>query len=539
MRSTMQQQQLGVPLLLRHAHRVVGRTPIVTQSATGRKRSRFSELAQRAGRLGSALEKMGFGRDTVVGTFCAATQEHLEAYLGIPASGKILHTVNIRLHDDQLDHVIRDGADEVLIVDAQYVERMAGIAAKIDRIKLLIIVGDSVTALPSGCGYDAVGYEDLLRQGDPQIDWPEVNENDAAVLCYTGGTTGDPKGVAYSHRSLWLQAMALCTANALGISASSRVLPAVPLYHVNGWGLPFAAIMAGAGLILPGYSLQARAILQLIDEEQPTIAAGVPTIWSDVLERLQSQQRTDLASIQVIACGGSQVPQSLADAYEHLGVRMTQAWGMTETLSMSAFAQSPPWATTAEARRYYGATQGRVVCGLEVRSVDSEGQLVPNGSEALGEIQIRGPWVAGSYINQPDGDGFHDGWLRTGDMGSIDQDGYIVLSDRAKDAVKSGGEWISSMKLEEAIRSHPAIEDVAVVAVPDPRWQERPGALLVLRPGQTVDPSELAEWLRPLVASWWLPSFWAVCDALPRTSVGKIDKKLIRQRIKEGSIENI
>ncbi|TAM58518.1 long-chain-fatty-acid--CoA ligase [bacterium] len=535
MRSTMQGGQLGLPLLLRHAHRVNGKSKIVTQRERGRTTVTFAQAVERAGRLGSALAKRGYGRDAIIGTVGGATQEHLEAYLGVPASGRVLHTVNARLHDDQLEYIARDAKDAVFIVDAPYLERFRAVAARLPDLRLLVVVGEAATQSQPGAGYAVVAYEELLREGDPIVEWPDVDERDAAILCYTSGTTGPPKGVAYSHRSVWLQAMSMCTVNALGVGATSRLLQGVPLYHVNGWGLPFAALMAGAQLVFPGHSMHADTLLALVDDERPTIAAGVPTIWSDVLQLARARGRRELGSLRAIYCGGSQVPRVLYEAYRELGVEMIQAWGMTETSAVSTVAGLPPWAETLEEQAPYFLSQGRVVCGLEVRvAARDRDEILPSDGATVGEIEIRGPWVTASYLGTEGRNVLHDGWLRTGDLGTLDPDGYLNLVDRSKDAIKSGGEWIPSLALEEAIRKHPAVQDAAVVAIPDPRWQERPGAIVVLKEGQQVAPEELAAWLEGKVAHFWIPSFWAFSATLPQTAVGKIDKKRIRQLIREG-----
>lgn len=532
MQSTMQAQQLGVPMLLRHIQRVTGRSRVYTpQKADG---VPFTIIADRAGRLASALSALGCPSDAVVGTLCAATQEHLEAYLGVPGSGRVLHTINVRLHDDQVQYVINHGGDEVIICDAAHVERLLQILPKCQTVKAVIVVGAQTQDLPKASGIVVRDYEALLATASPRAEWDDVKEDCAAIVCYTGGTTGMPKGVAYSHRSLWLQAMSLCTANSLAIGAATRILPAVPLYHVNGWGIPFAALMGGAEMVLPGQSLHAKDLLTLIERHAPTLAAGVPTIWADVLEALRSRGWKDLGSIKAISCGGAQVPTTLASAYAELGIEMYQAWGMTETSSMSAICKTPPWANCDTERAHYRATQGRIVCGLEVRVAELGGGALPNDGKTVGEIQICGPWVTASYLGSDDRENFDGDWLRTGDLGTLDSDGYVCLCDRAKDAIKSGGEWIPSLALEEAIRVHPSIDDVAVVAVEDARWQERPAAVIVLKPGAMASSEELANWLQTRVARWWVPSRWAVTTALPRTSVGKIDKKRIRQMLGEG-----
>lgn len=530
MKSTMQSGQLGLPLLMRHVHHVNGRSKLLSVTTSGGyQEMTFSHFSLRAGQLGKALEGRGIRPGTVVATLMASSQEHLEAYLGVPASGRILHTINVRLHDEQIIYIADSAQAEVFFVDSQNLKKFMSIAPHLKNLKLLVVVGDAIGGGGLKKSYDEIDYETLLTEADPQIDWPEIDENNPAILCFTGGTTGVPKGVAYSHRSIWLQAMSLCTTNSVGLGSASKLLPAVPLYHVNGWGLPFAALMAGADLMLPGQFLQAKALLALIDEKSPNIAAGVPTIWSDILELLRSSKRTNLGVLKTIFCGGALVPKYLSDAYEEMGVRMVQAWGMTETSSMSAIAQMPEWAVSTEEKRYYASAQGRIVCGLEARIVDLEGNILPSDGISSGEVQIRGPWVTESYLNSEDRKHLHDNWLKTGDLGSIDKDGFIFLSDRVKDAIKSGGEWIPSLMLEEAIRSHPSVQDVAVIPLDDPRWQERPGAVVVLENGSNATIDELTAWLQERVAKWWIPDSWSFIEELPRTAVGKMDKKQLRQ----------
>lgn len=537
MQSTMQARQLGVPLLLRHIRQATGRSRVYSpENSAG---MRFQEVGARAARLADGLSHHGLQTGAVIGTLCAAHQEHLEAYLGIPGAGFVLHTINVRLHDDQIEYVIEHAQDQAIVADALHLPRLVALLPKCPAIKLLLVVGaDRFEELPRIEGVQVVHYEALLEKGSPESAWPDIDENAAAIICYTGGTTGLPKGVAYSHRSLWLQAMSLCTANSVGVSAQTRLLPAVPLYHVNGWGLPFAALMAGADMILPGHTLHAKVLLELIDLHQPNLLAGVPTIWSDVLEALRQAGRSELPSVKAISCGGAPVASQLSKAYAAMGIEMFQAWGMTETSSMSVIARMPPWANTEQDQAHYQSTQGRIVCGLEVRVAEVDGKPVPSDGKTVGEIQIRGPWVTASYLGSADLEGFDDGWLRTGDLGTVDADGFMALSDRAKDAIKSGGEWIPSIGLEKAIRNHPSIEDVAVVAVEDVRWQERPAAVIVLKPGVSANTDELSEWLQTQVARWWVPNQWVVTDELPRTSVGKVDKKRIREMMKQGEFSS-
>lgn len=526
MRSTMQEARLGVARLLRHAARVTAAAPVVAQAPEGRSRGTLGGLAARAGRLANALSQRGIGAGSVVASFASATPEHLEAYLAVPALGAVLHTLNIRLHDDQLAGMAVEAADCAVLIDGALAARFATLAPRLagGPIRLVIVTGTS-GALPfAGLDVETIGYEALLAEGEPQIDWPDPDENAAAILCYTGGTTGLPKGVAYSHRSLWLQAMSLCTANSLGIGQHEVILPAVPFYHVNGWGIPYAAMMAGAALVLPGTQFQPAMLNPLLDDESVTLAAGVPTIWTDVLAAREAAGLPAPPKLRRLAMGGAPVPDRLVAAWGRLGVETSTAWGMTETSSMSVIGQ--PSAQRAE--------PGRLICGLEMRIATLEGQPLPADGTTPGEVQIRGPWVTAGYFRRDSQEGFQDGWLRTGDIGTLDATGRLCLTDRVKDAIKSGGEWIPSLPLEEAIREHPAVRDVAVIALPDPRWQERPLALVVADGG--FDPAALARFLEGRVAKWWVPAHWAEVSVLPRTTVGKADKAAMRRMLEAGEL---
>lgn len=526
MRSTMQEARLGVARLLRHAARVTGAAPVVAQGPEGRSRSTLGVLAARAGRLADALSRRGIDAGEVVASFASATPEHLEAYLAVPALGAVLHTLNIRLHDDQLAGMAVEAGDRAVLVDGALAPRFATLAPRLagGPIRLVIVTGTTDPARFPGLDVETIGYEALLAEGEPIIDWPDPDENAAAILCYTGGTTGLPKGVAYSHRSLWLQAMSLCTANSLGISAREVILPAVPFYHVNGWGIPYAAMMAGAALVLPGTQFQPAVLNPLLDEEGVTLAAGVPTIWTDVLAAREAAGLPPPPHLRRLSMGGAPVPDRLVAAWGRLGVRTSTAWGMTETSSMSVIGQ--PSAQRAE--------PGQLVCGLELRIATLDGDPLPADGTTPGEVQIRGPWVTAGYFRRDPGDGFQDGWLRTGDIGTLDATGRLCLTDRVKDAIKSGGEWIPSLPLEEAIREHPTVRDVAVIALPDPRWQERPLALVVA--GDGFDPATLARFLEGRVAKWWVPAHWAEVAALPRTTVGKADKAAMRRMLAAGEL---
>ncbi len=354
-------------------------------------------------------------------------------------------------------------------------------------------------------------------------------------MCYTSGTTGNPKGVVYSHRSSYLHSMAACTANGIGVGSSDRVLPIVPMFHANAWGLPYAALMAGADLTLPDRYMDAGSLVALIETLQPTLAGAVPTIWNDVMHFLDREPDHDISSLRLVACGGSAVPASLMRAFEEkYRVQVRQLWGMTETSPLATMAWPPP-GTPADQHWPLRATQGQPVCGVEARIVDDDGHVLPNDNAAVGELEVRGPWIAGSYYRGQDDSKFESGWLRTGDVGRIDTNGFITLTDRTKDVIKSGGEWISSVELENALIAHPDVLEAAVVGVPDERWQERPLAVVVARADASTSAAELREFLAGKVVRWWLPERWTFAEEIPRTSVGKYDKKTIRSRYAENA----
>ncbi|OBS02337.1 long-chain fatty acid--CoA ligase, partial [Mycobacterium gordonae] len=380
-------------------------------------------------------------------------------------------------------------------------------------------------------------YHELIEGEPAEFDWPAIEESSAAAMCYTSGTTGNPKGVVYSHRSSFLHSMAACTVNGIGVGSSDRVLPIVPMFHANAWGLPYAALMAGADLVLPDRHLDARSLVDMVEKLRPTRAGAVPTIWNDVMHFLEKNPGHDMSSLKMVACGGSAVPESLMRTFEdEHGVQIRQLWGMTETSPLATMAWPPP-GTPDEDHWAFRVTQGQPVCGVETRIVDDDGKVLPNDGKAVGEVEVRGPWITGAYYKGHDESKFDSGWLRTGDVGRIDRQGFITLTDRAKDVIKSGGEWISSVELENCLIGHPDVVEAAVVGVPDERWDERPLAVVVAREGADVEPSELRKFLSDKVVRWWLPERWAFADEVPRTSVGKYDKKTIRSRYNDGDYD--
>ncbi|WP_420110291.1 long-chain fatty acid--CoA ligase [Mycolicibacter arupensis] len=534
MRSTMQHWPLTVGAILNHVTAVHGARTVTTLGDDGYRVTTYRELGQQVGRLANALRRIGITGDQRVATFMWNNTEHLAAYLAVPAMGAVLHTLNIRLFAEQIVFIANEAQDQVVLVDASLIPLLAPVLGQLDTVHTVIVVGDGDTAPLAASGKTVLDYDTLLAAESDEFDWPVIDENSAAAMCYTSGTTGNPKGVVYSHRSSYLHAMAGCTTNGTAIGAIDCVLPIVPMFHANAWGLPYSALMAGADLAMPDRHLDAASLVALIESQRATIAGAVPTIWNDVMHYLEREPGHDISSLRLVACGGSAVPVSLMQAFEQRhGVHVRQLWGMTETSPMATMAWPPP-GTPAEQHWALRGTQGRPVCGVETRIVDDEDQVLPNDGESVGELEVRGAWITGAYYLGQDESKFSSGWLRTGDVGRIDEQGFITLTDRAKDVIKSGGEWISSVELENELIGHPDVVEAAVVGVPDERWQERPLAVVVARSGATVTGAELRTFLSDKVVRWWLPERWTFIEAIPRTSVGKYDKKTIRARYAEG-----
>jgi fatty-acyl-CoA synthase len=530
----MQDAPLLVSGILRHGQEVYGDSRVITvtgpegESTT----ATFAEVAKRAERLAKALDRLGIGDSDRVGTFLWNNQTHQEAYLAIPSMGAVLHTLNLRLFPEQLAYVINHAEDQVIIVDASLVPLLARVRDQLTTVKHIVVAGDGDTEALG----ETLSYEELLAAEEAGYDWPTFDERQAAAMCYTTGTTGNPKGVVYSHRSTYLHAFAVTSGAALGVHDQDSVLSIVPMFHANAWGTPYAAFMTGADLIMPQMFLQAAPLSAIIARHQPTLSAGVPTIWSDLL-RYSRTTPVDMSSLRMITAGGAAVPRQLIEQFrDELGVQLVQGWGMTETSPICSLAL-PPRGVPVEEEIEWRSKTGRVVAGVEVRVVAEDGSIMPNDGESVGEFEVRGPWITASYYRDPAPDRFHDGWLRTGDIGSLDRRGYMQISDRTKDVIKSGGEWISSVELENEVMAHPGVREAAVIAVPDERWSERPLVAVVLDQGSEHSADDLVAFLGGRVSKWWLPERWAFIDEVPKTSVGKFDKKVLRARYAEGDLE--
>ncbi|WP_370968883.1 long-chain fatty acid--CoA ligase [Amycolatopsis sp. cg9] len=538
MLSTMQDGQLSLATLLRHGTSVHSASEVITWTGSEARRESYGELGRNAARLANALRSLGVTGDQRVGTFMWNNAEHLAAYLAVPAMGAVLHTLNIRLFPEQLTFVANHAEDQVVIVDGTLVPLLAKQLPEFKTVRHVIVANGDAASLQAPDGVQVHAYAELLAAQPDTFDWPEVDERSAAAMCYTSGTTGDPKGVAYSHRSIWLHSMQVCMSDSMNLAQSDKALAIVPQFHAMAWGLPYAALMVGASLVMPDRFLQPAPLAALLAAEKPTFAGAVPTVWQGLLAHLEAHPQ-DISHLREVVVGGSAVPPSLMHAFqEKHKVSILHAWGMTETSPLGSVARPPASATGDEAWRYR-YTQGRFPASVTARLIDDDGTVLPWDNEAVGELEVQGPWIAGSYYggSQVDPDKFHDGWLRTGDVGKISADGYLTLTDRAKDVIKSGGEWISSVDLENQVMGHPAVAEAAVVGIPDEKWDERPLVAVVLKEGQTATPEELRDFLSDKVAKWQLPENWTFVDEVPKTSVGKFDKKRIRASYSEGKLD--
>jgi fatty-acyl-CoA synthase len=536
-RSTMQDYQLTIPAIMQHGVRVYGGSECVTWTGAGTRRASYAQVAQNAGRLAAALARLGIKAGDAVGTFCWNNAEHLEAYFAVPGMGAVLHTLNIRLAGPVVARIAAHAGDRIIIVDDTLVPLLAAISGELPTVEAVIVNGPGdATAL--GSRVPVLRYHDLLAAEEPGFGWPELDEQDAALICYTSGTTGDPKGVVYSHRSTYLHAMAILAASVHGITEADRALAIVPMFHVNAWGLPFAAFMSGATLHMPGPFLQPAHLTAFIAAERTTVTSAVPTIWNAILDYGQDHE-IDLSSLRIGNSGGAAAPRVMLERFaERYGLRIVQGWGMTETSPVGGLALPPAGVEEGtEEDLDWRMRSGRVIAGVEMRVVGKNGDELPRDGTSEGEIEVRGPWVTASYYRDPAPEKFHDGWLRTGDVGTLDDRGYFVITDRIKDVIKSGGEWISSVELENQLLAHPAVQEAAVIGMPDDRWGERPLASVVLRPGATAEPAELADFLRGRVARWQVPENWTFVEEIPKTAVGKFNKKALRARLADGELK--
>ena len=525
---------LTITTILQHGARVFGRSECVTWQGDGARHTSYRQIEQNARRLANALRRLGVGEGEPVATFCWNNQEHLEAYYAIPCMGAVLHTLNIRLAAHQLTHIVHDAGDKIMIVDGSLLPALAPIAGSFATVEAYIVVGEGDTSLLGA--RTVCSYDELLAAEEPTFEWPELDERAAAAMCYTSGTTGDPRGVVYSHRSTYLHAVSTLQSACTGASEADRQLTIVPMFHVNAWGIPFAAFMAGTTLHMPGRFMTPAALVDFIEAEHSTLASAVPTIWAGILQA-GAQREINLSSIRFATSGGAAIPRSLVEAFQkQYGVTIIQGWGMTETSPVGGLARPPAGIEPGTAEEMdYRMKSGRLLAGVQMRIVSPEGHELPWDGESTGEIEVRGPWITAGYFKGEQPEKFHDGWLRTGDIGTMDDEGYFQISDRLKDVIKSGGEWISSVELENLLAGMPNVVEAAVIGIPDDTWTERPLACVVV--SEATDPVTLAESLAGKVAHWQIPENWAFVEEVPKTTVGKFDKKVLRARYRAGELD--
>ena len=536
----MQQQPLLISWLLRQAARHHGGAEVV--SATGQggiHRTTWAETERRARRMARVLQGLGVRPQDRVGTLAWNDYRHLEIYYAASGMEAICHTINPRLSPDDIAYIIGHAGDSVLCVDPGFAPLIGGIAARIkDSVRAVVMMTDEagMPALELPREMRLLCYDTLMQAADDDYAWPSFDENTASALCYTSGTTGRPKGVLYSHRSTLIHAYAVAMPDVLDLRATSRVLPVVPMFHVNAWGIPYATALTGAALVLPGRHLDGASLARLFNQERVTLSCGVPTVWLGLLQHLRTSGEK-LTTVKRIMTGGSAAPPLLIEAFrDEYGVAIEHGWGMTELSPVGTYnAPKPPQAgLSGEPAVRHMLKQGRVLAGIDMRIVDGDGHELPWDGKQFGDLMVRGPWVCSAYFGDPPGSACDaDGWFATGDVATIDPDGYMEITDRSKDVIKSGGEWISSITLENIAVSHPDVAEAAVVAATHPKWDERPLLLVVPRPGHTVDPASVLRLYEGQVAKWWLPDAVVVVDELPHTATGKLLKTELRSRYRE------
>ncbi|SCD80192.1 fatty-acyl-CoA synthase [Streptomyces sp. di188] len=547
MLSTMQDVPLLISRILTHGSSIHGTSQVITWTGEGDPQRRsYAEIGSRAAQLAHALrEDLGVRGDERVATLMWNNAEHVEAYFAIPSMGAVLHTLNLRLPAEQLAWIVNHAADRVVIVNGSLIPLIAPLLPHLKTVEHVVVSGPGDRSPLADTHVQVHEYEELIAGHPVAYDWPELDERSAAAMCYTSGTTGDPKGVVYSHRSIYLHSMQVNMTQSMGLTDQDISLVVVPQFHVNAWGLPHATFMTGVHMLMPDRFLQPAPLAEMIESVQPTHAAAVPTIWQGLLAELTARPR-DVSSLTQVTIGGSACPPSLMEAFDKLGMRVCHAWGMTETSPLGTIARPPAHAVGTDEEFAYRLTQGRFPAGVEARLTGPGGERLPWDGESAGELEVRGPWIAGAYYNGPDAEPLRpadkfseDGWLKTGDVGTISADGFLTLTDRAKDVIKSGGEWISSVELENALMAHPDVAEAAVVAVPDDKWGERPLATVVLKEGSAADFTTLRTFLQEerKIAKWQLPERWTVIEAVPKTSVGKFDKKVLRRQYAEGALD--
>ncbi|MCG8611526.1 MAG: long-chain fatty acid--CoA ligase [Pseudomonadales bacterium] len=531
MNGLMMNSPLSISSILQHAEKFHADSRIISRCPEGGIfRYTYGEAAKRSRQLANVLAKLGTRKQDRVASLAWNTHRHYELYYAVSGMGAIIHTVNPRLFPEQITYILNHAEDRIVFVDLQFIPLLEGIKSELTHIEKIVVMAPE-NALPDS-PLELLSYETLLAQEDDQYEWPELNEEDAAALCYTSGTTGNPKGVLYSHRSTVLHAFASLSPDALNISNRSAVLPVVPMFHVNAWGIPYSTTMCGANLVLPGPGMDGASLYELIEEEQVDLLLGVPTVWLGLLQYCEQQSLT-LTPVKNVVIGGSAAPLSMIKAFDQLhDAFVIHAWGMTEMSPIGTInAFSKHMVNVSREERYaLQAKQGRAVFGVEMKIVDADNNPLPHNGEDYGRLLVKGPWIATGYYKSDDTSSWEDGWFDTGDVATIDASGTMRIVDRAKDVIKSGGEWISSIDLENAAMSHPAAAECAVIGVPHPKWDERPVLLMVLKPDQTLTKEDVLSFLSDKVAKWWLPDEVLFVSELPHTPTGKLLKRNLRDQ---------
>jgi acyl-CoA synthetase (AMP-forming)/AMP-acid ligase II len=524
----MQQHELLISSIITHAARHHGDGEIVSRRGDrSLARTTYRALEERARRLVSALEALGVKPDDRVGTLAMNSDRHLELYYAISGMGAVINTINPRLLPGDIAYIVDHAEDAVVFCDPQFLPIIAAIAPKVKSLRAVVVLDDHAPKADLPGGIALYGYETLLAEMTAIPAWPQFDENTASGLCYTSGTTGRPKGVLYSHRACLLHAMILNAADVVGLKATDRALAIVPMFHVNAWGVPYAAPMVGASLLMPGMGMDAPSLLSLMNGERATTSVGVPTVWMNVLNHMRETGEKPVA-LKRILIGGAAMPRALMEAFAEMGVCVMQGWGMTETSPVVTLNAPKPACLklAGEPQVMRRCAQGRVLFGTDVRAVDDEGEEVPWDGQTGGHMEFRGPWIASGYYRMEPNEG---GWFPSGDVGVVDKDGFITLTDRSKDLIKSGGEWISSIAIENIAVGHPDVAEAAAIAVPDAKWGERPLLIVVPRPGHTPDPERLREFCRGKLPDWSLPDRVVIAESIPHGATGKILKTELRK----------
>lgn len=534
MHGLMMDTQLSISSILRHAEKVHTHCEIVSRKPEGGiLRYTYADAGKRARRAANALQKLGVKQQDRVATLAWNSHRHYELYFAVSGSGAVLHTVNPRLFPEQIIYILNHAEDEVLFLDIQFIPLIEAVREHLPRLKHIVLMVDK-DKMPES-KLDLLCYEDLLEQASDDYEWPEFDENLAATLCYTSGTTGNPKGVLYSHRSTVIHALASVSNDALGVCNRSVVLPVVPMFHVNAWGVPYAATAGGARLVLPGAGMDGASLYELIHGEQVSLLLGVPTVWLGLLQYCEKENLT-LSSVEEVVIGGSAAPMSMIKSFqEKHDAFVIHAWGMTELSPMGTLnSMNSYMASLSQEERYKLQTkQGRPIFGIEIRIVGPDGDELAHDGKVFGRLQVRGPWVASSYYRHEDQSDWQDGWFDTGDVATIDEQGYMNIVDRAKDVIKSGGEWISSIDVENIAIGQEAVAECAVVGVPHPKWDERPLLLVVVKEGHSLTKDEMLGYLEDKIVKWWMPDEVLFVQELPHTPTGKLLKRELRDQYQD------